>query len=64
MLKKFSVVGGWCGRVIIVSALSLSEIKIEIKRKRERETELDNLKSLWLDFIDTLAMLKPLLAQK
>ena len=35
MLKKFSV-GGWCGRVIIVSALS--------ERKRvKRERELDNL---------------------
>ena len=36
MLKKFSV-GGWCGRVIIVSALS--------QRKRvKRERELDNFK--------------------
>ena len=35
MLKKFSV-GGWCGRVIIVSALS--------QRKRvKRERELDKI---------------------
>ena len=33
----------WCGRVIIVSALSLSEIKIKERVRVEREIELDNM---------------------
>ena len=48
MLKKFSV-GGWCGRVIIVSALS--------QRKRvKRESELDKNK---LAFILVLLLIWP-----
>ena len=39
--------------MIIVSALSLSEIKIEIERKskRERETELDKTRNCTVGFI-------------
>jgi len=44
VLKKFSV-GGWCGRVIIVSALSLS---LRDKEREKREIELyDIIFALW-----------------
>ena len=36
MLKKFSVVGGWCGRVIIVSALSLRDQDRDKEKERAR----------------------------
>ena len=42
MLKKFSVVDGWCGRVIIVSALSLRDQDRDKEKERARERELDN----------------------
>ena len=58
VLKKFSV-GGWCGRVIIVSALSLS-FRDKEREREKREIELDNFLNIQFYQIKANIMIKSL----